>query len=78
MLPVRSFENQLFIAYANHHGNDGRFSYAGLSCVVAPDGGELARAEAKGDALLIADIAPEAYARSRLQNPYLSDLIGGA
>lgn len=74
MLPVRSFENQLFIAYANHHGNDGRFSYAGLSCVVAPDGGELARADAADDALLFADIALDAYTLSRRQNPYLSDL----
>ena len=75
MLPVRSFENQLFIAYANHHGSDGRFSYAGLSCIVAPDGGELARAGAAGDALLFTDISPDAYAQSRRQNPYLSDLI---
>lgn len=75
MLPVRSFENQVFIAYANHHGSDGRFSYAGLSRVVAPDGGEVAGAAATGDRVLVADIAPEAYAQSRRQNPYLRDLV---
>lgn len=76
MIPVRAFENQLFIAYANHHGHDGRFAYAGSSCIAAPDGGDLARAEEAGDAFLLADIDPGAFAQSRAENPYLNDLTG--
>ena len=33
MIPVRAFENQIFVAYANHTGHDDRFTYAGLSHV---------------------------------------------
>lgn len=74
MIPVRAFENQVFVAYANHCGHDGAFSYAGLSAIVAPDGHLLAAAEAEGEALIMADIDPSAYAASRERNAYLRDL----
>ena len=75
MIPVRAFENQVFIAYANHHSNDGRFSYAGSSCIAAPNGEFLAQADEVGDELLIADIEPAAFIQSRSENSYLRDLI---
>src|SRR3546814_17548022 len=31
VVPVRAFENQVFVVYADHVGSDGRFAYAGLS-----------------------------------------------
>ena len=46
LVPVRAFENQCFVAYANYTGADAEFQYGGLSCVAAPDGaqcGQLAR-----------------------------------
>lgn len=74
MIAVRAFENQLFIAYVNHCGGDERFAYAGLSTIVAPDGTVLAGAEAADEALLVADIDPDAFAASRAANTYLDDL----
>lgn len=74
MIPVRAFENQVFVAYANHCGADERFAYAGLSTVAAPDGRVLAGAENVGEALLITDILPSAYTASAEENTYLRDL----
>jgi 5-aminopentanamidase len=74
ILPVRAFENQVFVAYADHAGNDGRFAYAGRSCIVAPDGSDLARAGPDAAELLIAEVAPEDFAESRAKNPYLAEL----
>ncbi|MCK7505446.1 MAG: hypothetical protein MZV70_16100 [Desulfobacterales bacterium] len=46
--------------------------YCGLSCIVGPDGQDLARA-GTGPALLLADIDPSAISRGRKANPYLID-----
>ena len=73
LVPVRAFENQVAIVYANHAGMDGRFEYAGRSCIVMPDGGDAARAPARGPALIIADYEPSRHAASRAANPYLAD-----
>jgi 5-aminopentanamidase len=77
LIPVRAFENQIFVAYANHTGGDDRFRYAGLSHVAAPDGRTLAKASATAVGLIVADIKPEDYAASRVANPYLRDLRPG-
>ncbi|TYR30097.1 carbon-nitrogen hydrolase family protein [Mesorhizobium microcysteis] len=74
MVPVRAFENQIFVAYVNHCGADERFAYAGLSTIAAPDGGILASADREDEELLIAEIDPSAYAASAAQNTYLRDL----
>jgi len=73
IVPVRAFENQVHVAYADLCGHDGRFAYAGLSTIAAPDGGILASA-GSGEELLLADIDPAAFDASRAQNPYLGDL----
>jgi len=72
LVPVRAFENQVFVAYANRCGREGDIEYCGLSCIIAPDGSELARAR-KAEKLLIADIDPSAFAQTRSDNPYLAD-----
>ena len=74
MIRVRAFENQVFVAYINHCGSDPHFAYAGLSRIAAPDGSLLAEAAAEGEALLMTDIDPSAYAASRSENTYLADL----
>ena len=76
VVPVRAFENQLFIAYANHVGRDDSFSYAGLSRIVGPDGATLAVAGSSDHTVIFADIDPGGFARSRKENTYLSDLRG--
>jgi 5-aminopentanamidase len=73
MIPVRAFENQIFIAYVNNIGRDGDFDYAGKSVIAAPDGTALAAA-GLAEQLLTVNIEPELYARSRSENTYLRDL----
>jgi predicted amidohydrolase len=73
MVSVRAYESQVFVAYADLCGTDGRFTYAGRSHVAAPDGETLALAGVE-EALLIADLDPAAYAECRRDNPYLDDL----
>ncbi len=74
MIPVRAFENQVFVAYVNNCGADDLFSYAGLSAVAAPDGNLLAEADETSETLLFADIRPQDFAASAAANPYLRDL----
>jgi len=74
MIPVRAFENQIFVAYVNHCGADERFAYAGLSGIAAPDGALLAKAGAQKEAVLLANIRPEDYRGSVAANTYLADL----
>jgi predicted amidohydrolase len=74
VVPVRAFENQLFLAYANHCGVDERFAYQGRSCIAAPDGSLLAQASEKEAELILADILPAAFADCRAQNPYLAEV----
>lgn len=75
MIPVRAFENQLFIAYADHCGEDSRFSYQGLSTIAAPDGSVIARAGESDPACLYAKIDPGAYDDCRRQNPYIAEAV---
>ncbi|MEU8706145.1 carbon-nitrogen hydrolase family protein [Streptomyces sp. NPDC048565] len=74
VVPVRAFESQLYIAYANRVGKEGEFDFTGLSCLAGPDGTALARA-GDGDELLVADADPGLLAASRAANPYLRDRL---
>lgn len=74
MIAVRAFENQLFVAYVDNCGSVGDFAYAGLSRIAAPDGAILSAPGGRDEALLFARMEPQAYARSRAENAYLSDL----
>lgn len=74
ILPVRAFENQVAVIYANHAGSDERFTYAGRSCIAVPDGSLAAQAPGDRAALIVADYEPGNFAQSRLDNPYLADL----
>ena len=73
VIRTRAFENQVFVAYANHADSDDTFTYQGCSSIAAPDGALLTAAPETGDALLYAEITPHDYADSRAENPYLSD-----
>ncbi|MCO4694727.1 carbon-nitrogen family hydrolase [Streptomyces sp. RO-S4] len=72
VVPVRAFENQMYIAYVNRVGPEGGFEFVGLSTLAGPDG--IARARAgRGEELLLADVDPLFLAASREDNPYLLD-----
>ncbi|MBT2509074.1 carbon-nitrogen hydrolase family protein [Streptomyces sp. ISL-98] len=70
VVPVRAFENQMYIAYVNRTGPEGEFEFVGLSCLAGPDG--VARARASRDPeLVLGDVDPELLRASRENNPYL-------
>jgi len=73
IVPVRAFENQLCVVYANHAGADALFRYAGRSGIALPDGTDAARAGASEAELLIADYDPATFAACRAATPYLTD-----
>jgi predicted amidohydrolase len=62
----------VFLVYANRCGREGELSYYGLSCVVGPDGADLARA-GTDEELILADLDPSRLAASRRLNTYLAD-----
>jgi predicted amidohydrolase len=72
VVPVRAFENQLYVAYVNRCGPEGEFDFVGLSCLSGPDGITRARA-GRGEDLIIGDADPALLHASREANPYLRD-----
>ncbi len=72
VVPVRAYESQLFIAYANYCGSERELTYEGRSCIVGPDGKDLARAQSD-TTLLVADISKQAIAKQRQSLPYHRD-----
>ncbi|MGW3241062.1 carbon-nitrogen hydrolase family protein [Streptomyces sp. NPDC001070] len=72
LVPVRAYESQLHVAYANRCGPEGEFDFAGLSCLAGPDGAVRARAGA-GEELVVADADPELLRAVREETPYLDD-----
>ncbi|MEV5988211.1 carbon-nitrogen hydrolase family protein [Streptomyces sp. NPDC052051] len=72
VVPVRAFENQMYVAYANRVGREGEFEFTGLSALAGPDGVVRARA-GRAEELVVADVDPGRLAASRAANPYLAD-----
>ncbi|MGW2120076.1 carbon-nitrogen hydrolase family protein [Streptomyces sp. NPDC001758] len=72
VVPVRAFENQMYIAYVNRVGQEGDLEFVGLSTLAAPDGVVHARA-GRTEELVIGDADPVLLAASRENNPYLRD-----
>ncbi|MFE2599245.1 carbon-nitrogen hydrolase family protein [Streptomyces sp. NPDC059396] len=72
LVPVRAFENQMYVAYANRTGEEGEFDFTGLSCLAGPDGAAVARA-GRGEELIVGDVDRGLLDASREANPYLRD-----
>ncbi|MEW2559824.1 MULTISPECIES: carbon-nitrogen hydrolase family protein [Streptomyces] len=72
LVPVRAWENQMYVAYVNRVGQEGEFDFVGLSVLAGPDGVARARA-GRGADLVLADVDPAFLAASREANPYLED-----
>ncbi|GLX52269.1 hydrolase [Streptomyces hygroscopicus subsp. hygroscopicus] len=72
MIPVRAFENQMYVAYVNRVGSEGEFEFVGLSVLAGPDGVARVRA-GRAEQLVFADADPAFLAASREANPYLAD-----
>ena len=72
MVPTRAFENQVFVAYANRCASENGLDYIGQSCVVGPDGKDLARAE-REEILIYAELERDLLDHWRQVNTYLED-----
>lgn len=72
VIPARAYENQLYLAYANHCGREGDLTYIGRSCICGPDGAVLAAAGA-GPATVSARLDHAHLAAVRARDPLLAD-----
>jgi len=72
LIPTRAFENNVYLAYANHAGHEGDLGYLGESRIVAPDGRELAIAGA-AETVIRATLTKAPIAACRARLPYLHD-----
>ena len=72
LVPVRAYENQIFLAYANYCGSEGDLNYEGRSVIADPNGDDLARAQ-QSAVLLHATLARETLTHAREQLPYHRD-----
>jgi len=67
-------EHGVYVAYASLVGFEGGKGFSGGSVVVAPDGAIVARGPLFEEAIVIAEVSPEAITRARADTPLLSDL----
>ena len=72
VIPVRAYENQTYVAYANYVGHEADIHYGGLSTVAAPDGAVLAQA-GRDETLLFATLLAPRLAAARRQCTHLVD-----
>jgi predicted amidohydrolase len=72
VVPARAYESQVYVAYVNRCGTEGDLEYCGSTCVIAPDGSELARA-GRGEELLVVDVDRATLRASRAVNTHLQD-----
>ena len=72
VIRTRAWENQVYVAYVNHDGDEGDLSYVGRSSIVGPSAEVLASA-VHGTALLVAEIDTDAVEAAQSRNPYLTD-----
>lgn len=74
VVPARAFENGCYTIYANHAGVEGDITYAGASCIVGPDGRDVARAD-ETPQLITATVEAARVAAARQRLPYFEDLV---
>ena len=74
VMPARAFENGVYVCYANHCGHENGLDYLGGSCIVGPDGRDLARAGVS-EQLIFARLERSRVAAARDRLPYLQDRL---
>jgi len=72
IVPARSVENQLYVAYCNHCGVENGMRFLGGSCLTGMDGKVLAGA-GSGEALIVAEVSREARDAAARLFPHRSD-----
>ena len=74
IIPARAFENGVYVCYVDHCAQENGLEYCGGSCIVGPDGRDLARTSGtEGCLLATLNIAAVKTARGRL--PYHIDCL---
>jgi predicted amidohydrolase len=75
LIPVRAWENQVYVAYVNRSGEEGDLRYVGRSSVAAPSGQVLDAVPADElTGLVLATVDTDLVAEGQRLNPYLDDL----
>lgn len=74
LVPARAFENGVFLCYANYCGQENGVRYFGGSCVIGPDGRELARAGSDPE-IVGAWLEKSAVKAAQDRLPYLVDRV---
>lgn len=74
VVPARAFENGVFLCYANHCDRENGMDYFGGSCIIAPDGKELARA-GSGSQFLQAQLKQPLVSAAQARLPYHVDRL---
>lgn len=72
VIPARAFENGIFVCYANYCGAENGLDYYGGSCIVGPDGKDIARA-GRGAEIIGARLQKTAVENAQTRLPYLRD-----
>ena len=72
IVPARSIENQLYLAYCNHAGVENGMRFLGGSCLTGMDGKALAAA-GTGEALIIGEISKGAQQAAAKTYPCQAD-----
>jgi predicted amidohydrolase len=72
IVPARSIENQLYLAYCNHAGVENGMRFLGRSCLTGMDGKALVAAGA-GEALIVGDLSQQVQQASASTYPYQAD-----
>jgi len=72
LLRARAIENQAWVVAVNRVGEGGRLSYSGDSAIIDPMGVVVAEASEQ-EALLLADVTPDAVRHARETFPFLRD-----
>jgi 5-aminopentanamidase len=72
IVPARSVENQIYIAYCNRAGTENGMRFLGGSCLTGVDGRALAAAGA-GEALIVGQISRRVQQAAAVAYPYRAD-----
>jgi 5-aminopentanamidase len=72
LVPVRAYENQMYVAYANYVGAEGDVHYGGLSLLAGPDGQVVAQAQREAT-LLVATLEDGRLAGARAAASHVVD-----
>ncbi|WP_306154708.1 nitrilase-related carbon-nitrogen hydrolase [Roseovarius sp. MMSF_3281] len=75
MVPTRAFENGVWLAYADHAGEEGGLAFFGGSRIVAPDGQDVAVVGPGREGLITSDVDVTGVVAAQARLPYLKNCL---